>query len=253
MVVLLEYEDMKDKVSIITACYNSEKTIERTIKSVIDQCYDGEIEYIIIDGKSSDSTMNIVNKYSDYISKAVSEKDLGIYNAFNKGLRLCTGSIIGIINSDDWYSEDAIQSSVNNLNSNDADISIGYTQMINQKNTYLKKVDDLSCFWEKMPFGHPSVFTRKEVYEQIGFFDESYSIAADYKWLLDCYVNRKKYSAIDKVIANFTVGGISSENLIKTTEESIRACIDVLDKNHINDYGLYNKIIESRLGIFLDA
>lgn len=90
------------KVSVITVCYNSANTIEKTIKSVISQDY-GDIEYIIIDGGSNDGTLDIIDKYKDKISILISEPDKGIYDAMNKGIRIASGEIVGMINSDDWY------------------------------------------------------------------------------------------------------------------------------------------------------
>ncbi len=104
----------KPLVSIITVCLNSEKTIEQTIQSVINQTYPN-IEYIIIDGKSTDRTLEIIDKYKGKISILVSESDEGIYDAMNKGLKLATGELIGIINSDDWYESDAVETIVNSF------------------------------------------------------------------------------------------------------------------------------------------
>ena len=100
--------DTKPLISIITICYNSEKTIAATINSVINQTYKN-IEYIVIDGKSEDGTLDVINKYKDHISKLVSEKDDGIYYAFNKGLKLCTGDLIGFVNSDDVLTSNALE------------------------------------------------------------------------------------------------------------------------------------------------
>ena len=109
------------KVSIITVCYNSELTIEDTIKSVLSQTYD-DIEYIIVDGNSTDSTLNIINKYKDQISTIVSEPDKGIYDAMNKGVELANGELIGIINSDDFYSDkNVIKNVVDTLKKDDSD------------------------------------------------------------------------------------------------------------------------------------
>src|SRR5574344_2512884 len=113
----------KPLITIITVCYNSEKTIERTIKSVVNQTYKN-IEYIFIDGASSDKTLDIIKKYMKEYSfiKLISEKDNGIYDAMNKGISLSTGSIIGMINSDDYYELDAVESIVNNITESDYQI-----------------------------------------------------------------------------------------------------------------------------------
>lgn len=106
------------KVSIITACYNSEKTIERTLKSVLAQTY-SNYEYIIIDGMSTDDTLKIIDAYRNAFGsklKVVSERDSGIYNAMNKGIKMASGELVGIINSDDWYEPDALQTIVYSFN-----------------------------------------------------------------------------------------------------------------------------------------
>lgn len=99
------------KVSIITVCYNSQATIENTIKSVISQTH-SDIEYIIVDGKSGDNTLEIVNKYQDKIAKVISEPDQGIYDAMNKGIKVATGDIVGILNSDDYYVDSEVVSHI---------------------------------------------------------------------------------------------------------------------------------------------
>ena len=115
------------KVSIITVVYNGAKTIEQTIQSVLNQTYEN-IEYIVIDGASNDGTQALVEKYVDNISYYISEKDNGLYYAMNKGIRKATGDIIGIINSDDWYGENAIKDIVDHFRENDVDLVYG--QMI---------------------------------------------------------------------------------------------------------------------------
>ncbi len=113
------------KISVITVCFNSEKTIARTIESVINQHY-SDLEYIIIDGGSKDKTVEIINKYRNELSYFISEPDQGISDAFNKGIRVATGDIIGIINSDDWY-ENGIFKLVNEmfLQNKEIDVLVG--------------------------------------------------------------------------------------------------------------------------------
>ena len=118
------------KVSIITVSFNSVKTIEQTIKSVINQTYKS-IEYIIIDGASTDGTQQVIEKYKDRISFYVSEKDDGLYYAMNKGIEHASGDIVGIINSDDWYVEDAVENMVVCMLETDADLAYGKVVNIN--------------------------------------------------------------------------------------------------------------------------
>lgn len=205
-------------ISIITVVFNGEKYIEDTIKSVINQTYKN-IEYIIIDGGSTDGTLDIIKKYESKIAFWLSEPDNGIYDAMNKGLRKAKGYYAGLINSDDFYEPDAVQVIVNEIyNMPDVDILFGNINIINpylnekKLQTYKKgqKLEKSFSIW------HPSVFVRKSVYETYGYFDLSYSLAADYELLLRFYKNKCKFRYINKTISNFREGGVSfyNKNLI---------------------------------------
>ena len=201
----------KDKplVSIITVCLNSEKTIEQTIQSVINQTYHN-IEYIIIDGKSTDRTLEIIDMYKDEISIFVSESDKGIYDAMNKGLKLATGEIIGIINSDDWYEPDAVETIVNSF-LEDRNVQIFYGNMnVYEKDKFIwtrypSSTKDLPY---SMALPHPSVFILSTVYEKYRF-DIKYKIIADYDLLLKLYSKNYKFKYINKTISHFQKGGHS--------------------------------------------
>ena len=128
------------KVSIITVCYNSAKTIKRTIKSVAEQDYE-EIEYIIIDGGSTDGTLDIIDRYKDKISVLVSEPDEGIYDAMNKGIARATGDIIGFMNSDDWYADGAIVAIAEAFKKTEAEIVYGKT-IISENGIFRERMND---------------------------------------------------------------------------------------------------------------
>lgn len=199
------------KVSIITVCKNSEKTIERTIKSVLNQTYKN-IEYIIIDGVSTDSTLDIISKYKDKI-KLVSERDRGIYDAMNKGIRMSKGDIIGIINSDDWYEEDAVEKIVSKYDESNGKYQVIYGGIKVWDNDKLIKL----C-WngsDNIPqenLMHPAMFVTKELYKMLGGFSLKYKIASDYDLQLR-YFNSGKvtFVPIYDMIADFTLGGVSSQ------------------------------------------
>lgn len=200
------------KVSIITVCLNSEDTIERTIKSVINQSYK-DIEYIIVDGKSTDKTLSIINRYKDKVSKIVSEHDNGIYDAMNKGIQLSTGEIIGILNSDDWYETDAIHAIVDLFENTESEIIHGDIRFIYPDGTSKDtQMDDINKLWYEMVVRHPATFVKREVYEQIGLFDCSYKIAADYEFILRCYSSGIRFFYTNKILSNFSLTGISSTN-----------------------------------------
>ncbi|GKX65532.1 glycosyltransferase family 2 protein [Inconstantimicrobium mannanitabidum] len=209
------------KVSIITVCLNSEKYIEQTIQSVLNQIYK-DIEYIIIDGMSTDNTLNIVEKYKPLFNgrlTVVSEKDSGIYNAMNKGIKRATGELIGIINSDDWYELDAVENVVNNYNNEEC---VLYGGMVNRKDNEITKID-MSSYKElsNCMFGHPTAFVPKSIYNKFGLYDESYRIAADYDFMLRLFDNNVQFKFINKVIANFREGGLSTTSIEKCKNETL--------------------------------
>lgn len=197
-------------VSIITVCLNAEATIERTIRSVIRQTYKN-IEYIIIDGGSTDRTLQIAAKYRDDISTLISEKDSGIYDAMNKGIELAHGDYIGIINADDWYEKDAVDYVVQTGKRLSEDIGVisGQCRYIEETSTFLPRRKGMVHIWTEMPIAHPATFIKKSVYEKFGKYDTHYKLAADYELIFRLYVNRVAFYLCEKVLANYTVGGIS--------------------------------------------
>lgn len=208
-------------VSIITVCLNSAKTIEQTIQSVVNQTYPN-IEYIIIDGESTDRTLEIINKYRDKISKLVSEKDEGIYDAMNKGLTFATGNIIGIINSDDWYELDAVESVVNVfLKDSYTHVFYGNINVYDDDNFLRTRFPSpLRELRTGMPIPHPSVFIIGKVYKAYGF-NTKYKIAADRDLLLRLYSQNYIFKYINKNIANFRVGGHCYNELTHSLTSSI--------------------------------
>jgi glycosyltransferase involved in cell wall biosynthesis len=201
------------KVSIITVCRNSEKTIERTILSVLNQTYQ-DIEYIIIDGKSTDNTLKIVGKYKNSI-KLISEKDNGIYDAMNKGIKMAEGDIIGILNSDDWYEKDAIEKVVKKY-----DKEYGKYQVIYGGVKIWKDDKMVKLCWNSAEnlqndcIQHPAMFVTRETYRVFGTFLTKYKLAADYELQLR-YWNSEKvlFVPIYDMITNFSLGGASSADV----------------------------------------
>lgn len=207
-------------VSIITVVYNGAKTIERTIQSVLGQSYKN-IEYIIIDGLSSDGTQEIVEKYIDSIAYFVSEKDNGLYNAMNKGIQHATGDIIGIINSDDWYTDDAVEKVVDCFSNNEVELVYGKDIYVYPDGREeLNQVLPLETIWYQMSLPHPTVFVKKSIYEKFGVFNEEYKIGADYDLMLRLYNKQVKFGFIDDVLAYFRTGGLSTKKLKTCVEEA---------------------------------
>jgi len=209
------------KVSIITVCYNSERTIRKTIESVLNQTYK-HIEYIIIDGASKDSTLEIIKEYKNKFNgliKCFSEKDNGIYDAMNKGIKLSKGEIIGIINSDDWYEDNTVKEIVNIYEKLDDKFCIitGYLNKcsIDGKRLYClkKNIADIKKVYKKMPVNHSSTFVSRKVYEKIGYFNSKYKIAADYGFIYRAINEGVNFYYINKLLSNMRIEGISSDPL----------------------------------------
>jgi glycosyltransferase len=223
----------KPLVSIITPSYNSEETISQTIKSISSQTYPN-IEHIVIDGNSSDSTLSILKKYKDEISKIISEKDKGVYDAMNKGIYLSSGDIIGILNSDDCYAnKDIIENIVESMSKSQADICWGNLEYVNKKNP-----NKVIRYWKSSSFKknklisgwippHPTVFIRKEIYKKYGKFDLTFPISADYELLLRFLTKKNiKTCYLPKVLVKMKTGGKSGQSLlnrIKGNKEIYRA------------------------------
>lgn len=200
------------KISVITVCYNSEKTIQRTLKSVLEQSY-LNYEYIIIDGKSTDMTLDIINKFKPIFGnkiQIISEKDKGIYDAMNKGIELASGEIIGILNSDDYYEPNALRDIAEAYDGYDYEIIYGMVrQVLNGQEimVYLKNHN----FLENAMITHPSCFITKKIYDKFGNYSLRYKYSADYEFMLRIYRNKNVYfHNIYKIITNFSVGGASS-------------------------------------------
>jgi len=220
-------------VSIITTVFNGKETIDNTIKSVLIQSYQN-IEYIVVDGCSTDGTIDIVEKYKDKIAKFISEGDRGVYDGMNKGIKMATGDIIGILNSDDVYASDkVIEIVVNTMEERNADVCWGDLVYVDKKNT-----DKIIRYWKSSEYkkgkfrkgwhpSHPTFFVKKWVYEKYGSFNLDFPIAADYEIMLRFLEKYKVQSCyIPQVLVKMRIGGQSNKsvkNIIKANIECYRA------------------------------
>lgn len=200
------------KISIITVCYNSSKTIRKTFDSVLHQTYP-HIEYIVVDGLSTDGTVEIIKEYEplfDGRMRWVSEKDSGIYDAMNKGIRMAEGELIGIINSDDYYEPDAAECMVNAMTGDKYQILYG--AMRTWKDGVEESISISSHrFLRDRMINHPSCFVTKAVYEDFGYYDTRYSSVADYDFMLQMSGQKEVvFKPVYRIIANFTLGGMCS-------------------------------------------
>lgn len=198
------------KVSIVTVCRNSEKTIQRTIQSVRNQTYP-DIEYIIVDGQSTDSTLDIIKSYEPEFEgrmRWISEPDGGIYDAMNKGIHMATGELIGIINSDDYYEPNAVADIVSSMTEDKYQILYGFMRTLKDGKEYSIEFHS-HAFLEKSMICHPTCFVTKKLYEDYGAFDLKYISVADYDFLLR--MKKKEdivFVPVYKLIANFSLGGM---------------------------------------------
>jgi glycosyltransferase involved in cell wall biosynthesis len=208
------------KVSIITVTYNSETFLEQTIRSVIDQTYTN-IEYIIIDGASTDKTIQIINKFKNKIQHFISEKDDGIYDALNKGIALATGDIIGVLHSDDFYANNSvIQNVVKTINETHSDALYANLHYVDKMNTnkFIRnwnsgKYSQGNFLYGWMP-PHPTFFAKKELYKKFGSFNLDFKTSADYELMLRFIHKHKiKLAYLNEFIIKMRVGGQSNANI----------------------------------------
>ena len=224
-------------ISIITATFNSAKTLKDTIQSVLRQT-NKDFEYLIIDGGSTDETIDIVKSYESEFSdrlKWVSEKDQGIYDAMNKGIKMASGDVVGILNSDDYFTSDDILQTVDNaFKSHEIDAIYGDIHFIRDGNPqkciryYSSRM--FRPFWLRFGFmpAHPSFYCKREVFEKAGLYSLDYKIGADYEMMVRLF---KKYRImsqyINKDFVTMRTGGASNNNVrsrITLINEDVKAC-----------------------------
>ncbi|ARA77112.1 family 2 glycosyl transferase [Pectobacterium brasiliense] len=221
------------KVSIITATYNSAKTISDTLKSLNAQTYP-DIEYIIIDGGSKDNTLSLIKSSCSRVSVIISEPDKGIYDALNKGILAATGDIVGFLHSDDFFAyPDAVKDIVDAMRESNADAVYGDLNYISStdNDVIVRKWVSGGFDINKMKLGwmppHPTFYMKRACYQRFGSFDLSYRISADYDSLLRyLWIHKVTVKYIPKVIINMRVGGMSNRslsNMIMKTKEDVKA------------------------------
>jgi glycosyltransferase involved in cell wall biosynthesis len=206
-------------ITVVTVVRNGEKTLEETILSVINQTYTN-IEYIVVDGASTDSTLDIVRKYEDRIDYWISEPDKGIYDAMNKGIDLATGEYIALLNSDDWYEKDACEIVAKRTIEEKYDVYYGMARVVDSKNNKSMFVygNEIYAINYKM-IAHPTCFISKEIYSKFNY-NIKYKSASDYDFIIKIYKSNASFCFIEKTMVNFRTGGMSQgyENNFETIE-----------------------------------
>ena len=218
-------------ISLITVCYNASSTIEYTFKSIQMQTYKN-IEYIVIDGNSNDGTKEIINRYSQIITKYISESDKGIYDAMNKGINLASGDIIGFLNADDIYANVNVLNRIAEILENKS-IDACYSDLVYVNNNKIVRKYNSGIFkpslinYGLMP-AHPTLYVKRSVFEQYGGFKTDYTIAADFEFvarIFGKYGLHAKY--VPEVWVKMRRGGISTKSLKSNwviSKEIVRAC-----------------------------
>lgn len=245
------------KISIVTVCFNSKTTIEETLESVKKQTY-SNYEHIIIDGKSIDGTVEILNQYkllNPEKVKVISESDTGIYNAMNKGIKMSSGELIVFLNSDDTFNPNALEI-INKNYSENTDIiygNVSWEESFDGK-TYIKnlnlKPDNIDNYnieimsrehLDKIKNAHNATFVKTEIMKN-NLFDENLKICSDYKFFLTMYKQRKKVSYIPNIITTMKMGGISTTQLENGIKEHVKCELDILGETNIDIRKHINKI-----------
>ncbi|MFA0542207.1 glycosyltransferase family 2 protein [Vibrio sp. 10N.222.52.B7] len=221
------------KVSIITVCYNSAETIEDTINSIKAQTYEN-IEYIVVDGGSKDHTNQIVNKYSEVVDIHISEKDEGLYDAMNKGIKMATGDVIGILNSDDFFcSENSVAELMAGFTSEKIDGVYSDLVYVKEHDTskvtrlYSSKVYKQSLIKFGLMLPHPTFYVRQSVYNTCGLYKTNYRVAADFELIARCVSKGIILNRVPKITVKMREGGVSSSGLmwrVHQNSEIVRAC-----------------------------
>ena len=206
------------KISIITSCFNREATIGQAIESVLAQDYP-DVEYIVVDGASRDRSLQVIEHYGNRIARIVSEPDHGMYEAINKGIRMATGEVIGLLHSDDFlFDTHALSDVAACFERTRADVVYGNGLFVDAGNTNRVVRNWVSgpfhpwkvrCGW--LPL-HPTVYVRREVMERMGLYDERYQIAADTDFLLRCLLDASwRVEYLDRYIVRMRMGGLSTD------------------------------------------
>lgn len=209
------------RISIITASYNSKETIEEAIQSVKKQNYDN-LEYIVVDGGSVDGTLELINKNRSFIDKLIVGDDDGIYDAFNKGISESKGSIIGILNSDDYYNRGVLKKVSELYEKNNPEIIHGNIKVLGSgRKEYVRRPPLTKAMrFVTTPFKHPSCFVEKEVYDRVGKYRTDIKTVSDYEFMLRCIEKGVKDEYLDEVISNVRlIGETTGEEGISSNDE----------------------------------
>ncbi|RTL57187.1 MAG: glycosyltransferase [Sphingobacteriales bacterium] len=239
------------KISVITVVYNRANTIEKAIQSVIAQDYH-DIEYVVVDGGSTDGTLTVINNYIDHIHQYISDKDDGMYDALNKGIKLATGDIIGVLHADDWFASHHIISKIAKEFEQNHQLDAVYGDIAFIKENDPNKVVryySSSVFkpalltWGFIP-AHPTFFCKRKCFEKFGYYKTDFDIAADYELLLRFFkVHNIQAKYLPVRVTNMNLGGKSTSGIrstVKINQEILKACRqNNIRSNYLKLYARY--------------
>lgn len=242
----------KIKISIITACLNSERCIEKCINSVLLQTY-SNIEYIVVDGQSTDATCKIIGQHRHAIAEFISERDTGIYSAWNKGIKKATGDYVFILNSDDTLQNSrVVEDVVGFILKNHGPKAVYGKVLVCEEGTDYSFVagrpSELKDFVYKMSFCTPGAFINRSVYHEVGFYDEQYSISSDYDWAIRLFkmYDIKEIVFFDRIITVFCTGGVSNKRYRLAFSE-----VSSIVKKHFSRNSYFKHLLYIRLILLL--
>lgn len=233
---------MPKKLSIITVCFNIKDEIEQTLKSIVNQTWQ-DFEWIVIDGGSTDGTLDILKKYEKHISVLISEPDKGIYNAMNKGIKIAKGKYLNFMNGGDSFYADDVLEKVFAGKDYDSDILYGDCKIFEMNGkSYIRKFPDNigTRFFVDDVINHQSTFIKRDLFDKYGLYSENYKIVSDWeKWVIFA-INNRSFQKLDFVVANFVYNGISATRL-----DLLQAELDNIRRRYFKKqrtYYLFNMI-----------
>lgn len=232
-------------VSIITVCFNSETTISKTIESVLAQTYQ-EIEYIIIDGASSDNTVSVAEGFKERFAEknisytVISEKDKGMYDALNKGARMAHGVLVGQINADDWYEVDAVEKMVRFYEKEQYDVAWGNLKVNKPSGEMIKKAR-IGKLWTTSGWCHPAMFSKREILLEFPYACEN--MYDDFEYITRIHLANKKICTLDEIISNFNFGGMSTKKSLKQTMKRVKMSYGIYRKHGMSRFYWFHRFV----------
>lgn len=234
---------IRKKISIVTVVYNSKNLIRKTIESVINQTYFKNIEYIIVDGGSTDGTLDILKEYENKFDIFISEPDDGIYQAMNKSLKLANGEWINFMNAGDTFvNSNTVEEVFSQASLLEYDFIYGNSYYVKDSEKHIMKARPIEDYYACTPICHQSLFMKTEIMKKFPF-NTKYSIVCDLNLYITCYIEGYKFKQIDQFISNYLAGGFSDQNLVKSQFEKMHIVFSNSSKQNIGKQKLLEHML----------